>query len=359
MKFSKQRSVGSLLLLTLSWLAMPSAHAVGTASGTTIQNQATVSYSVGAVPQTNVTSNVAQFIVDSRIDFNVTRTNPSGPPITARPNELNVVATFTVNNTGNSLQSYQLIAADPTGLTVFGNAESAPLEGALNLVTAWDANNDGDYDAGEDANGTGDIAADTSRRVFILADIPATAVNGQFASIRLTARAATAGSNGATLANEDNVPDVAMGTPQVVWADAGEDNSESIDNQYAIISATLSAVKTATVIRDDFNGTTDPKAIPGATVEYQIEIANGGAAPAQDVGLTDTLAATTQIATGAYSGEDIQISVSGGGPTTTCTVAADADGCSVAAGVLTVAGADRPTIPAGQTATVRFQVTIL
>lgn len=358
MKFSKQRSVGSLMLLTLSWLAMPSAHAVGTASGITIQNQATVSYSVGTVPQTNVTSNVAQFIVDSRIDFNLTRLNLVAP-ITAAPNELNVVATFTVSNTGNSLQSYQLIATDPSGLAVFGNAESAALEGALNLVTAWDANGDGDYDAGEDAAGTGDVAADGTVRVFILADIPATAINGQFASIRLTARAATAGSSGATLAAEDNGPDVAMGTAQVVWADTDEDNSESIDNQYAVVSATLSALKTATVIQDDFNGTTNPKAIPGATVEYAIAIANGGAAAAQDVGLTDTLAATTQIATGAYSGDDIQISVSGGGPTTTCTVAADADGCSVAAGVLTIAGADRPTIPAGQTATVRFQVTIL
>jgi uncharacterized repeat protein (TIGR01451 family) len=358
MKFSKQRSVGSLLLLTLSWLAMPSAHAVGTASGTTIQNQATVSYSVGTVPQTNVTSNVAQFIVDSRIDFNITRLNPAAP-ITARPNELNVVATFTIANTGNSLQSYQLIATDPTGLTVFGNAESAPLEGALNLVTAWDANNDGDYDAGEDATGTGDIAADATRRVFVLADFPATAINGQFASIRLTTRAATAGSNGATLANEDNGADVAMGTPQIVWADAGEDNSESVDNQYAVVSATLSAVKTASVVRDDFNGTTNPKAIPGATVEYAIAIANGGAAAATDVGLTDTLAATTQIALGGYSGEDIQITVSGGGGTNTCTAAVDGDGCSVVAGVLTVAGADRPTIPAGQNATVRFQVTIL
>lgn len=357
MKFSKQYGVRSLVLLTLSWLAMPSAYAVGTASGTTIQNQASVSYAVGGVAQSNVSSNVAQFLVDSRIDFNVTRLNPAAP-ITARPNELNVVATFTVNNTGNSLQSYQLVASDPTNLTVFGNVESAALEGALNLVTAWDANGDGDYDAGEDATGTGDIAADGSVRVFILADIPPTAINGQFASIRLTARAATAGSSGATLAAEDNGPDVAMGTAQVVWADAGEDNSESIDNQYSIVSATLSVVKSATVLRDDFNGTSNPKAIPGATVEYAIEIANGGAADAETVGLTDTLAATTQIATGAYAGEDVEISVSGG-PTTTCTVAADGDGCSVAAGVLTIAGADRPTIPAGATATVRFQVTIL
>lgn len=358
MKFIRQHGVGSLVLLTLSWMATPAAYAVGTPAGTTVQNQATVSYEVANVAQSDVVSNVAQFIVDSMIDFSVTRLNAAAA-ITARPNELNVVATFTVANTGNSTQSYTLTASDPTNLTVFGNAESAALEGALNLVTAWDANGDGDYDAGEDATGTGDVAADGTVRVFVLADIPASAVNGQFASIRLTARAALQGSSGATLAAEDNGADNAMGAPQIVWGDAGEDNSESEDNQYAVVSATLSVVKSATVIDDPLNGTTNPKAIPGATVEYAIAIANSGAALAEDVGLSDAIAAATQIATGAYSGQDVQISISGGGPTTTCTVAADLDGCAVAAGVLTIAGASRPSIPAGATATVRFRVTIL
>lgn len=330
----------SLALIALSSVgALQSAYAVGTPSGTTISNQATVDYSVGLVPQTQITSAAASFVVDSRIDLTVTRLNAAAP-ITARPNQLDVVATFTVSNTGNSTQSYQLIASDPAGLTVFGNAESAALEGALNLVTAWDANGDGDYDLGEEAAGTGDLAADATVRVFVLADIPATAIDGQFASIRFTARAATEGSSGATLATEDNGPDNPAGLPQVVWADAGEDNSESADNQYSILSATLSVAKTATVISDPFNGGSNPKAIPGAAVEYTIVVTNNSTTTAADaVTVTDTIPADTTFVPGS-------ITLNGGGLPDTNFVAGQ-----VVVNAGTVAAS-------GDTATVTFQVTI-
>jgi uncharacterized repeat protein (TIGR01451 family) len=329
----------SLALIALSSVgALQSAFAVGTPSGTSISNQATVDYSVGGVSQTQIASPTATFVVDSRIDLEVVRLNLVAP-ITARPNEQNVVATFTVTNSGNSTQSYQLIASDPTNLTVFGNAESAALEGALNLATAWDANGDGDYDLGEEAAGTGDLVADATVRVFVLADIPATAVNGQFASIRLTTRAATAGSSGGTLANEDNGVDIAGGVPQVVWADTGEDNSESVDNQYSILSATLSVVKSAVVISDPFNGTTNPKAIPEAVVEYTIDVTNSSPTTAATaVTVTDTIPANTTFVSGS-------LTLNGGAPLPDI----------VAGQVVVNAGV---VAASGGTARVRFRVTI-
>jgi uncharacterized repeat protein (TIGR01451 family) len=295
------KNAGLALLALSSVGALQSAFAAGTPAGTTISNQATVDYSVGSVAQTQITSAVVSFVVDNRIRFTAVRLNPAAP-ITARPNELNVVATFTVTNTGNAAQSYQLIASDPTNLTVFGNAESAPLEGALNLVTAWDANNDGDYDLGEESTGTGDVAPDATVRVFVLADIPATAVDGQFASIRLTARTALEGSNGATIADEDNGPDVPTGLPQIVWADTGEDNSESVDNQYSILSAALTLNKTATVISDDFNGTTNPKAIPNAVVQYTITVTNNSTTTdASAVTVTDNIPANATFVAGSIT----------------------------------------------------------
>src|SRR5690606_4119116 len=120
------------------------------------------------------------------------------------PNEQAVVATFTVTNTGNSTQSYRLEAVD-TDDAVFGNADT--LDGLV-LTTAVDTNGNGSYDAGVDQIGNlGDIAPASSPvpvRVFVLANIPAGATNGQFASIRLTVSAAVAGSAGATLATENS-----------------------------------------------------------------------------------------------------------------------------------------------------------
>jgi hypothetical protein len=63
----------SLALIALSCVGvLQGAYANGTPSGTNITNQATVDYSVGGVNQTTITSPTASFVVDTRIDFNVT-----------------------------------------------------------------------------------------------------------------------------------------------------------------------------------------------------------------------------------------------------------------------------------------------
>jgi uncharacterized repeat protein (TIGR01451 family) len=342
MTIARQLKQASLALLASSSLAMlQSAHAAGTAAGTPISNTATVTYSVGTVAQAPITSNVAQFVVDSRIDLTVTRDDTA--PVIARPNEPAVLATFTVANTGNSTQSYQLT---PTNITtaVFGNVDTVVDD--LVLTTAWDSNGNGAYDAGADAAGhVGDIAPTagalgspgTIVRVFVLANVPATAQNGQFASIRLAVRAATAGSTGATLATADTGPDLAMGAPQVVFADAGRDNLETVDSQYAIQSAAITLTKAATVVDDGF-GTAAPnaKAIPGATVEYTITVANSGASPALNLTVTDTLPAQT-----AYLANTLQLNGS---------TAGSVSGSSISVPISSVA--------VGATATIRFRVTI-
>jgi len=101
----------SLALIALSSVgALQSAFAVGTPSGTTISNQATVDYSVGGVNQTQITSAAASFVVDSRIDLTVSEV--SGNATQTTPGQNNVVATFRVTNTGNSTQGYQLSAVN-------------------------------------------------------------------------------------------------------------------------------------------------------------------------------------------------------------------------------------------------------
>lgn len=339
------KQAGLALLMISSVAVLQSAYAVGTPSGTTISNQATVNYSVGGVSQTPINSSVATFVVDSRIDLTVTRLDTS--PVIARPNETAVVAAFTVTNTGNSIQSYRLTATDLSGGTVFGNTDNLD---ALVLTTAVDTNADGDYDTGVDQIGNlGDIApaaVPAPVRVFVLANIPAGATNGQFASISLAAAAATAGSAGATLATETNTADDPA-VVDVVFADSGENGAETVDSQYVIQSATLTVLKTAAVISDPFNGASNPKAIPGAIVEYTISIQNAGGAAATTVNVTDPIPANTQYVAG---------SMTRGG--SAVTDAADGDGAQANGAPVTAIAVTVPTIAASTTATVTFRVTV-
>lgn len=363
----RQASIAALALSALG--VSHNAFAIGTAANTSITNRATVDYAVGGVAQTAIESSPTgnstpgvnagtstAFVVDSKIDLTVNEVSAAAEAVS--PGQTNVVATFRVTNTGNATQGYQLSATNETGTTLFGNADTIDV---TNLRTFVDSNGNGTYDVGVDtATNVDSLVTDAdgeSVLVFIVADVPLAATNTSFANVRLQARVAVAGTAGATLATQSTGVDSPT-VVDVVFADTGRDATEAAADQFDVNSAALSVQKTGSVVWDPFNTTTNPKAIPGARVEYAIAVTNGGTVAAQTVRFSDPIPASTTFLAGQYSGSDIQITVSGG-PTTTCTASgADADGCSVTAGVLTVDGAARPTIAAGGSATVRFQVTI-
>ena len=66
-----------------------------------------------------------------------------------------------------------------------------------------------------------------------------------------------------------------------MFADTNADGNVARDgihfdeDDYTILAASLTATKSSRVISDPFNGTTNPKMIPGAVVEYCIAVANG------------------------------------------------------------------------------------
>ncbi|MFL6550322.1 MAG: hypothetical protein ACJ8OJ_16635 [Povalibacter sp.] len=336
---------GSLALMMISSFgAYQNAGAVGTPAGTSINNQASVSYSVGGVSQTPITSSVATFVVDNKIDLTVTALDTA--PVVAFPNQQAVVATFTVTNTGNFTQSYRLTATDLNGVPVFSNPDT--LNGLV-LSTAADTNGNGSYDAGIDQIGNlGDVAPaalPTPVKVFVLANIPAGATNGQFASIRLQAQAATAGSTGATLAIAAPGGDTAG--VDIVFADAGRDASETADSQYKIQSASLNVTKTVSVISDPLNLTTNPIAIPGAVVEYTISIQNTGAVAATSLSVTDSIPANTAYVAGSLRRDATPLSD-----------AADADGGQAIGSPATSIAVTVPSVAAASTSLVIFRVTV-
>ncbi len=146
----------------------------------------------------------------------------------------------------------------------------------------------------------------------------------------------------------------------------GPSNSTDMGNNIAWF-AIPTVVKSMTVISDPLNNTTNPKAIPGAIVEYTITIANGtGASTATNIVLTDSLNANITAGRLAFNpntyaaGQGVQVTAPNinGGAAQNLTNVADAD-----AGDFNVTGANTVTVSgitlaAGQSATVKFRVTV-
>jgi len=363
------KAVAGTMLLLSSFAGVQAAYAVGTAANTTVNNRATVSYSVSGTPQTPIESSPAgnstpgagngsstAFVVDNRIDLTVTEVSGNATVVT--PGQNNAVLTYLVANTGNASQGLQLSAANLAGTTLFGQVDNVDFA-SLNVFV--DSNANGAYDAGVDTAANVDtLIADDDVAVFVVANVPLSATNAQFANVRLQARAAVPGTNGATLATETAGADTAG--VDIVFGDAGRDAAEVADDQYAVQSAALSITKTSTAINDPFNGATNPIAIPGAVVEYVVTIANTGLVAAGGVSLSDTLDGNLTFASAQYAGAtDVQIVV-GGGPATFCIAEAgvdtNGDGCNRTGATLNVSPTAPIAVGPGQSAVVRFRVTI-
>lgn len=344
-----------------------------TPAGTSIANRATVNYSVGGQAQTviessptgNTTPGVnagvsTTFLVDNRVDLTVAEVSSSAT-VTA-PGATNAALAFTVTNTGNAPQGYALTFLEEAGTALFGNTDNVNF---ANLVIRVDedpsvGNGTGNdaYDGTETATAIDVLNPGQQITVFVVSPTaPLTLVNGSFANVRLQAQTAVAGTSGGTL----QTPSAGANDPttvEVVFADAGNDATESAVDQYAVQSAALTVTKAQTVLDDGF-GSASPRAIPGATVEYAITVTNTSTTTAADaVSISDPVPANTTLELGQYAGEDVGVT---GGAAATCTADAndtDADGCGIAAGTLTVGAAVVGNIAAGGSVIVRFQVQI-
>ncbi|MCX7058624.1 MAG: hypothetical protein NTZ79_15970, partial [Proteobacteria bacterium] len=226
------------------------------------------------------------------------------------------------------------------------------------------------YSSGTAVLGNPDnLAADAGRRVFVVAALPVAARNADGSNVRLTAKAAVAGSAGATLETATNAADTAGSVDVVVSAavastTAGVTTSlRTTDSGYTVSAPTLTVTKAEVVISDPVNGTTNPKAIPGAVVEYTLTIVNTGATTANGVAFSDPIAAELSLAQNVYNtNQNVTITV--GASTRYCTAEAgtdtNTDGCVFSASALSVNPATPIVIPTGanNTAVVKYRVTI-
>jgi uncharacterized repeat protein (TIGR01451 family) len=351
MKTITRFGVAAGVLAVAAGAATP-AFAAGTTAGSTITNNVTVSFQVGGVNQNNVTASNS-FTVDRKVNFTVAEDGSATTQVS--PGQLSAVTTFVVTNTSNAPLDFALAATNRSGGTAqHGGTDNFDVS---NFRMYQDTNNNGAYDTGVDTLITylDQVAADASVRVFVLADVPLGRSTGDVAGVRLTgtaSEATAAGSLGATVtqtsgANTAGVDTVFADTN--VGANTARDGIHFDEDDYTIFAANLTATKTSRVISDPLNGTTNPKLIPGAVVEYCISVANGsGSATAANVAISDSLPSQTTY------DSSFGVKVNGTVTSGTC----NADGAIAGSHAAGVVSGTIPSVAAGDTRTVLFRVTI-
>ena len=352
--------VVAVLVGVLTLALAGTALAVGTPSGTTITNTATVDYSVSGTPQAQVPSNAATFVVDNRVDLLVTTVDAA--IVAVVPGTFAQVLTYTVTNTGNTVQDFSLQALD-SAVGAFGETETFD---AANVNVFVDANGNNAYDAGTDTGlYVDELAADASITVFVVADIPLAQVHDDVASYDLVAQVAQGGSIGALGADILTDDAAAADDPNVVQivfgdgagsVDAANDGAYSSLDGYMVVSAELTVVKSSSVVSDPFNGAANPKAIPGATVGYQVLVTNVGSVGADNVTVIDTIPANSAFLVGSVTAAGATVTYSNdNGATWTYAPVAGANGADTAVTDVRVVF---PTIAAAANSQVDFQVLI-
>lgn len=393
MKLVREKT-GLILRLGITAMALligQQAMALGTDPGTAVTNTASVDYEVGGVGQPTEVSNAADFVVDRRVDFTVSR---MGIALTLTP--LSMIATdvpaasnfldFYVTNLSNGDLDFNLVAAqminadgdiygvgtaDTTGAAEDMFNVRVRVSSALDPVGLPGTGPEPAF--GDDDSYIDSIPEDRSIRVRIYADTVAVAANGLISGLRLEATAAdpagTTAAPGADLLETPGPDDPAL--VENVFADAGNDNLESDVDGFLLQAAQLTVTKIATVISDPF---ASGKAVPGAIIEYDLVIDNSaGAVSAAAMSIADAIDADVTFLSGVYNGGASNVSIFDGVATTTfCDAEAggvdtNGDGCvydSPVAGTLTIGGMDQTgplvplVVPAGATFTVSFQVEV-
>ena len=350
---SANRLLCAASVSALAALGATPAYAAGTTAGATITNTVAVNFQVGGVAQTAQTASNS-ITVDRKVNLTIANV---GATTSVSPGQTAAVTTFQVTNSSNDTLDLSLAALNQAGGTAaHGGTDVIDVS---NFKYYADTNSNGVYDPGTDVQITwlDEVAADATKTVFVVSDVPLTATNGQVAGIVLTARAeasGTAGTQGALLTATVGANTAGVDTVFADGAgatDSANDGAYSVKGDYTVAAALLTVTKLSKLISDPVNGTTNPKAIPGAVMEYCIVVANGaGAATSTSLSISDPLPST--VTYNAAYGIFLNGTVTAG----VCNADGSAGG-TYTAGTTTVSG-PLANLTAGSTETLRFRVTI-
>ena len=273
-----------------------------TPADTTVSNTFTLDYNVGGVPQPQITPPApTDFKVDRLIDLTVADEFNA----TTVPNASDVEVVFSVTNNGNDEQGYALsLAEDPANPFDTETPASALPELAYYIdTTGTAAYDDTIATTAYDSTNPPELMPDEVLWVVVTQDIAVDALDGETADVVLLAQTLVPGTTTAiTTSDGSNV----LGTVENVLIDAaGDDSSDdptdgahSATASYIISGADVAGTKTVSTYSDVVGATNcgtftvaGPGGfnIPGACVEYVIEVTNDGSAQATDIEVGDLL----------------------------------------------------------------------
>jgi uncharacterized repeat protein (TIGR01451 family) len=308
------------------------AYAQNTNADTLIRNDVTVNYQVGTVAQTPVTA-FNEFRVDRKVLFLFFEKTATGTTDVTSGQQDQITA-FTVANTSNDVLDFVLTATNTANGTTIGGGRGSDSIDVTNFEYYLDVNGNGlADDAGawtttltldNVAKGTG-LATPTLVHVLVRSDIPL-AANGAVGVVQLQAEARNSVGTTVITAVDDtnaNTADITAGTFQTIWAEdltpvQGNTARNGVSwawDDYTVAAPNLAVAKTSTIISDGVS-VTQPKAIPGAVVEYCISVVNSGGATASSVVLSDHIPANTTFVSGSIR---LNASVASPGLSQTCT----------------------------------------
>jgi uncharacterized repeat protein (TIGR01451 family) len=283
------------------------AYAQNTDANTLITNTVNVDYQVGGVAQTQIQATNA-FRVDRKILFSVAERSATGTTAVTSGQQDRIVA-FTVTNDSNDTLDFALAATNTANGTSIGGGRGTDSVDVANFEYAIDANNNGVLDGAEAFSSSltlDNIAKNTSRSILVRSDIPVSA-NGSVAVVQLAATALEAAGGAITAVNDlvANTADTVSGTFQTIFAEdltpaQGNTTRNGVSwawDDYTVSAPVLTVFKSSVIISDGVSGS-NPKAIPGAVVEYCISVANAaGAATATNVSISDLVPTNTTYLT--------------------------------------------------------------
>jgi uncharacterized repeat protein (TIGR01451 family) len=349
MKTSRQL-LGAVSAFALIAMSSAPALAAGTSAGDTITNNVSVSYNVGGVAQNAETASDT-FTVDRRVNVTVAFTGTAATSVA--PGQDNVAIAFDVTNLSNDTVDLDLDAALRAGTTA----------NISNFRVFLDSDGDGvlstaEFNAGE-ITFLDEVAEDATIAVIVLADIGLDAVNTDVFDVTLTANAHASGTVGTlgtelvgtTGANNANSVDTVL-FDGAGDTDVANDGAFSDTGRYTVAGALVTVAKTSRVVSDPVNLEVNPKAIPGATVEYCITVSNAsGAATATNVDVSDDLPDDVTYSASFGIFVDGNATCTGGTTGGTFTAAGGTAGADLVEG-------DLSDVTAGETRSLYFRVVI-
>jgi len=365
---TSKKHLAGLLAFGAALVLGQSAFAAGITSGTSVTNNVSVTYEVSGTAQPTLTDDVT-FVVDRLIDLSIAVTND-----TVIPNQANQVLTFVITNDGNNTQGYALAVANSTVADDF-NMNNVRIYVEDGTTIGFQIGEDTLYTSGSGIN-IGDVLEDGSITVYVVADVPPNGggtapLNTNVARYDLLVTTLNPGTN--TVTTDNSADAWAAGSEQIVFAegaagphasDALNDGELSATGTYTVTTAALVVTKSQAVVSDGFSPAGFEKAIPGAVVQYTITLDNtSGAVDATTLVVNDdfddasiTYNANSVDVVITNVGTDNNITDGGTGANTGATVTISDEG-----GV--AAKDDRVqvstfVVPAGETATITFDVTI-